>query len=171
MNEAETRTDRPAITLRPVDIGNYFAVMRLSVRPEQAGYLGFGTSQYPNEFALAEAAYVPGFTPRAVYHGDELVGLIVWGPYHAGYRFQDPPVAGTWMLDHVMIAREHQGRGLGAAAIAAALEEIRAQPGCRRIVLSYDRNNTGVAPLYASFGFRPCGNDHEGSPMMELAAD
>ena len=63
---------------------------------------------------------------------------------------------------------EHQGRGFGAAAIAAALSEIRAQPGCSRIVLSYDRHNTGVAPLYASFGFRPCGTDHEGSPMMEL---
>ncbi len=171
MTATDDEAEKPAITLRPVDRGNYFRVMRLAVTPEQAGFLGFGTSAYPNEFALAEAAYVPGFTPRAVYHRDEPVGLIVWGPYHARYNFQEPPLPGTWMLDHVMIAREHQGRGLGARAIAAALEEIRAQPGCRRIVLSYDRNNPGVAPLYARFGFRPCGTDHEGSPMMELLAD
>lgn len=167
MTAGDEEAEEPALTLRPVDLGNYFRIMRLAVNEAQVGFLG-GTTVYPNEFALAEAAYVPCFTPRAIYHRDEPVGLIVWGPYHEGYRFQEPPVVGTWMLDHVMIAREHQGRGFGTKAIAMALEEIGNQAGCRRIVLAYDHNNPGVAPLYARFGFRPCGADHEGSPMMEL---
>ena len=158
----------PVVALGPVDTGNYYRVLKLAVAPGQASFLGNDGSVHPNVWALAEAAYAPGFVPRAVFHDGEVVGLIVWGPYHPAYRFTDPPEPGTWILDHLMIALPHQGKGLGAAAVAAALPEIFAIPACRRLVLSYDPGNTRAGALYARLGFRPCGFDVEGAPMMEL---
>lgn len=168
MDEHDVKAQGPAIALAPVDIGNYYRVLKLKVAPGQVNYLGNDGSLHPNAWALAESAYAPGFAPHAVFHGEEIVGLIVWGPYHPGYRFSEPPVPGAWILDHVMIDIAHQGKGLGAAAIAAALPLIFAVPGCRRIVLSHDADNTRAGELYARLGFRPCGVDHEGAPMMEL---
>lgn len=156
------------IALRPVDLDNYLQVLRLEVAPEQATFLGYGDSVRPNEFALAEAAYVPGFEPHAAYAGSEIVGLVVWGPFHDGYRFREPQVPGTWILDHVMIDRAHQGRGLARPVVGAALAAMWGIPGCRRIVLSYSPGHPSAERLYAGFGFQPCGVDVDGAPMMEL---
>ena len=157
-----------SVTLQPVDLGNYYRVLKLRVAPDQVNFLGNDGSIHPNAWALAESAYAPGFAPHAILQGGDIVGLIVWGPYHPGYAFSAPPVPGSWILDHLMIDIAHQGKRLGPAAVTAALPLIFANPDCRRLVLSYDPGNTRAGALYGRLGFVPCGTDHEGAPMMEL---
>jgi len=168
MTRSQDETTLPKVTLCAVDLDNYVRVMRLEVAPAQTDFLSLNGSRFPNEWALAESAYLPGFTPRAVCLAATIVGLVVWGPYHLDYDYHVPQEPGVWILDHVMIDAGQQGKGLGAAAVLAAIPEIFAIPECRRLVLSYANENERAGELYARLGFRPCGCDHEGAPMMEL---
>lgn len=165
-NPQNDATGEP-IELRPVDLDNYHRVLKLEVAPEQVGFLWSGGSTQVNAAALAEAAYV-GFTAEAAYCGGKPVGLVVWGRYHPGYRFREPAEPGSYIIDHMMVDRAFQGRGLGRRLLEAAVGRIGALPDCRRIVLSYDLGNDHAARLYGKAGFRHFGTDHEGSPLMEL---
>ncbi|MGY8997498.1 MAG: hypothetical protein ACKVH7_13735, partial [Alphaproteobacteria bacterium] len=62
------------LTFREVDIANYYPVMKLEMVPGQERFLD------SNAWPLAEAAFVTGFKPEAVYLGETLIGLVSWGP-------------------------------------------------------------------------------------------
>ena len=154
----------PDIKLRltDVDIGNYHAIMMLELADDQKEFV------WTNSGPLAEAAYVPGFRPRAAYLGDEPIGLGLWGPYYPGYDFKNPPEPGACIIDHVMIDRRHQGKGHGRRLVELMISEIRNQPDSRRILLAADPDNTRAIDLYASMGFADIGRAHDGDVLMEL---
>ena len=71
----DRRRELSALRLRDVDLGNYYpTVMMLELADDQRDFI------WTNSGPLAEAAYVPGFRPRALYLDDEPVGLGLWGP-------------------------------------------------------------------------------------------
>lgn len=151
------------VELRPIDIDNYYRVLMLAPAPEQQGFL------WTTGAALAEALMVPAMTAEAVYAGDDLVGMVAWGPYHPAYAFKEPPEPGSWSIEHLLIDAAFQGRGHGRALVEAVVAKLARQPGCRRIVLSVSRNNDRAIALYRRLGFRQDGTDHEGDPLMVLA--
>ena len=59
------------ISLRSITRDNYLECMRLKVAPEQEGFVA------SNAFSLANAAYVPGCTPLAIYADETMVGFIM----------------------------------------------------------------------------------------------
>lgn len=111
---------------------------------------------------------MPDMTLEAVYAGGEMVGFVVWGPWHPAYGFIRPPEPGSWTIAHLMIGAAFQGRGLGRRLVEAMIARLRATPGCRRIVLSVGRDNDRALALYAKFGFRSFTTDDEGHPLLEL---
>lgn len=151
------------IELRPVDIGNYYEIIMLEPAPDQARYL------WSNGAQLAEAAYVPDITAEAIYCDGAPAGLVCWGPYHPDFRFREPPEPGTWCLEHLMVAAPFQRRGIGRRVFEMVLGRMRALPDCRRVVISVSRDNAIALRLYESHGFRRCGIDAEGDPLLELA--
>jgi len=155
-------TDGPALELRPVTLANYYPIMMLEMAPGQERFLD------SNAWPLAEAAYVAGFTPEAVYRGEELIGLVSWGPYYPGYAYDQPPEEGSMIIDHVMIARSLQGRGLGRRLVEMLIAKLGAMPGCRRIVLMLHPENEPAARLYDSLGFRKIGVTHEDDLILAL---
>ncbi len=156
-----TSADRD-LRLADVDLGNYYAIMMLELADDQKDFV------WTNSGPLAEAAYLPGFRARAVYLGDEPIGLGLWGPYYPGYVYDGPAEAGSYIIDHLMIDRRHQGKGYGRRLVDLLVGELRGLPDCRRILLAVDPGNTRAIDLYASMGFAGIGRTHEDDVLMEL---
>jgi diamine N-acetyltransferase len=70
-----------------------------------------------------------------------------------------------------MIDRRYQSQGYGKAALAALIERIKAQSGCRAIELDYDRDNIAASRLYTGCGFQPIEEYEDGEILARLAVD
>jgi len=153
----------PAVLeFRAVNLGNCIAIIDLKMLPGQEKFLD------SNAYPLAEAAYVEGFTPEAVYLDEELIGLVSWGPYYPDYGYELPPESGSTIIDHVMIAASFQGRGLGRQVVEQLIAKLGGLPGCRRIVLVLHPDNTIASKLYRSVGFSQFATSHEDDLVMAL---
>jgi len=155
----------PDLRLVEVSLDNLYQVLALQTTPEQAGFVG------TNAESLAECAYIEGFRPRAVYLGDEVIGLVVWGPYYPNLGYQDPPEPETYILDHLMIDARYQGQGFGRRLIQLAIGELSFIGDCHRIVLSVEAANKSAVELYRQAGFTECGRDQDGDILMERAPE
>jgi len=147
------RTMSDEVRLEDVTARNWRAVVRLKLAPEQEELVA------SNLYSIAQSKFDPDAHPRAVYAGDEIVGFIMYDvdqPAHEAsiYRF--------------MIDREHHGKGYGRAALARALDEIRATPGMQKISIGYMPENAVAKAFYASFGFMEVGTDEDGETIAEL---
>ncbi len=74
--------------------------------------------------------------------------------------------AGQLGLFHLLIDREHQGRGFGRAALRAVAELARRTPGCARLRLTVHPDNRAAIGLYRSEGFVEDGLDGDGELRM-----
>ena len=155
------------LELRAVDINNFREVGHLKVGKKQAKFLWSGGSPVVNWQFLVDCAYIPDCEPRAAYVKDKLVGLVGWCRHHPDGRFLEPAIPGEYAIDHVMIAKRHQGKGFGRKMIAAAVAELMRRPDCQRIVLSVDPDNKDAIKLYKRSGFRIYHRDDGGDIWME----
>ena len=147
---------RQDVELRDVTAGNRREVAGLMLDPEQEELVA------SNAESLDEALSDPDARPRAVYAGGRVVGFLM---YDAGESDDDPREA---LIYRFMIDRAHQHKGYGRAALARAIDEIRAIPGVRKISISYMPDNPTAGPFYASFGFVEAGVDEDGEMIAEL---
>jgi diamine N-acetyltransferase len=147
---------RDEVDLKDVTAGNWSAVAGLELDPTQEDLVA------SNVESLAEAQSDPDARPRAVYAGERLVGFLM---YDAGAPDDEPREASIYRF---MIGREHQGKGYGRAALAKALDEIRAIPRVSKISVSYMPDNPAAKPFYGSFGFVEVGLDEDGEMLAEL---
>ncbi len=65
------------------------------------------------------------------------------------------PESGEHWLHRFMVMAERQGQGIGRAAMRMLVDEWRADPDIRTVVLSYEPKNEVAERLYVSFGFEP----------------
>ena len=114
------------------------------------------SSHWPRRNPIADAR------ARAVYAGERVVGFLM---YDAGAADDAPREA---VIYRFMIDRRHQGKGYGRAALAKALDEIRAIPRVSKVSISYMPDNPVAKPFYASFGFVEVGLDEDGEMLAEL---
>ena len=147
---------REDIELRDVTAGNRQAVASLELSPEQEDLVA------SNAESLDEALSDPDARPRAVYAGGRVVGFLM---YDAGEPDDEPREA---LIYRFMIDRNHQGKGYGRAALALAIDEIRAIGGVSKVSISYMPDNPTAKPFYASFGFVEAGVDEDGETIAEL---
>jgi diamine N-acetyltransferase len=147
---------RDDVELREVTAENRKAAAALELDPAQEDLVA------SNAESLAEARFDRDARPRAVYAGDRLVGFLM---YDAGAVDDEPREA---VIYRFMIDRRHQGKGYGRAALAKALDEIRAIPQVRKVSISYMPDNPVAKPFYASFGFVEVGLDEDGEMLAEL---
>jgi diamine N-acetyltransferase len=144
------------VELRDVTAENRKAVAALALDSAQEDLVA------SNAESLAEARYDRDARPRAVYAGGSLVGFLM---YDAGAADDAPREA---VIYRFMIDRRHQGKGYGRAALARALDEIRAIPRVSKVSISYMPDNPVAKPFYASFGFVEVGLDEDGEMLAEL---
>ncbi len=126
------------LTLTPVDQNNWYAVTQLDTSEEQKSVF-----PVPAVYWLAESAYC-GFTPLAMYAGDQLVGFAV----HA----IDPDDGICWIMAYMIDAR-FQGAGYGRTGMLALIAHLRELRLSDKLRLGHRPGNERAARLYASLGF------------------
>ncbi len=142
------------VTLVPISADNWQACIRLQPHDDQQHFVS------SNLYSLAEAKVHPECVPLAIYTDETMVGFLM-------YAFETSD--NTPWICRLMIAREHQGKGYGRAALQEAIMLIEAQSERDRIMLSFHPDNSIAEQLYRSVGFEPTGEtDDEGEIIMCL---
>jgi diamine N-acetyltransferase len=144
------------IRLKDVTADNWEAVVDLELDADQEDLVA------SNLYSVAESHYDPDARPRAVYAGKRVVGFLMYDVQPAKGKSREASIY------RFMIDRKHQGKGYGRAALAKALEEIRAIPGVKRVSIGYMPENPVAGPFYASFGFKEVGRDRDGEVIAKL---
>ncbi|MEP4146179.1 MAG: GNAT family N-acetyltransferase [Halioglobus sp.] len=114
----------------------------------------------PNAYSLAQALFSKNAWYRAVYAGKAPVGFIM---------LDDDPDKRIYYLWRFMIAPHFQGKGYGAAAIAALAGHVKERPGARELLLSYVEHEQGPAEFYRGLGFSETGVIEDGEIEMALS--
>jgi diamine N-acetyltransferase len=147
------RAGRPEVSLREIEEGNVRAVCELEVAPGQEKYVA------PSAFTIAEGAYEPNAWVRAIYAGDELAGVLG--------LVADTETPEYW-LARLMIAGQHQQRGVGRAALELLAEHVRTLPGARELLTSCVPGHDGPLGFYLALGFVPTGEVSDGEDVLRL---
>ena len=104
----------------------------------------------PNVWSIAEGQFWTGSKSCCIYHGDEMVGYIL---YNLSYN--DSGNLQLW-VNRLMIAEPQRGKGYGRAALQQCIAEAR-QQDCVELGLSTGPENHKAIRLYKSLGFRSTG--------------
>ncbi|MBE0368374.1 GNAT family N-acetyltransferase [Pseudoalteromonas sp. MMG013] len=140
------------ISLRPIDIHNYEAVCDLDVADTQQNYVAC------NMWSLVEAQFNQGYTTRAIYRNEEVVGFFMWVA-------QTGHSVSIWRF---MIDLKFQQQGIGREALSLALEQIKSLTDVKQIEICYMPSNPVAKAFYSSFGFQEVGMDDEGEDMLAV---
>ena len=147
--------DQPVV-LEPVGKGNRAAILALELLPRQQGFVA------SNAESLAEAKQDDEAIARAVIADGRVVGFLMY----SAPEDDDEAIIYRFMID-----RREQGKGLGRAAVAKALEEIAKLGHIRRVAICYEPENEAARRLYAGFGFVEQGLDEDDEMIAALELD
>jgi RimJ/RimL family protein N-acetyltransferase len=145
------------VTLTVVDAPLRPAVLKLRPRPEQVRYSGVPTDTLPPAFGDA------GREPVAILDDGVPVGFFVLDRdpvFAAVARAPDTLGVRAFFVD-----REHQGRGIGTAALRALPAFVAERhPDVRHLALTVNVANPVAVRAYTRAGFRDTGRlDHSGA--------
>jgi diamine N-acetyltransferase len=143
------------VTLEPVTIDNFEALMDMELPPDQAAYLA------SNAYSIAQARYYPDYQPRAIYCDGAPAGFAL-------YDKSGDDEAGHYAIYRLMVDHPRQRHGIGRAAMILLLAEIRACPDARRISICYKPDNVPAQRFYASLGFTEIGIDARDEMVAEI---
>lgn len=143
------------VTLAPVTIDNFEALMDMELPPEQASYLA------SNAYSIAQSHYYPDYQPRAIYVDGVPAGFAL-------YDIAGDGEAGHYAIYRLMVDHARQHQGIGRAAMALLLAEIRACADVRRITICYQPGNGNARRFYASMGFVETGIDARDEMVAEI---
>ncbi len=142
------------IELEQVSAGNWRAITRIEVAPEQRDFV-----RSPSYY-LALCAYDDiGWRPLAITAAGEVIGFLMWAV--------DPADGACW-LGGIMIDRRHQGRGFGRRAVADAIVRLAQSHGFTEFALSYNPDNAIAGRLYSSLGFEDTGRWEDDEVIARL---
>lgn len=147
------------ISLREITADTVRAVTKLSVREDQTCFVA------SNAVSLAQALFAPEAWYRAIYAGDEPVGFVML--FDESLRSPPPasPAVGVWRF---MIDSNHQGKGIGSAALKLVISHVRAKGMFKELELSYVPEPGCPEPFYRQLGFVATGRVDDGEIVMAL---
>jgi diamine N-acetyltransferase len=149
------------ITLQPVTIENWRALIKLKVKEDQNHFVA------SNLYSIAEAQF--GFEeeghwdfyPFGAYVGDEPVGFVMYCFNFNHSRFQA-------FIMRLMVDEKFQGKGYGREIMKQVLDVFRANAQIKNVGISYEPENEGARKLYASLGFVEPGEIMDGETLAIL---
>ena len=137
--------DDQMIHFREITEENVFKVIKLSETLDDYQK----TCVAPNAISLAEAYVSKRAWPRAIYHHDELVGFIMLALHDDDIDINDQPSYYLWRF---MIAKEHQNKGYGKAALDLIIEKAKNE-GQKYLYLSCETEGDMPYKFYIKYGF------------------
>jgi diamine N-acetyltransferase len=145
------------VRLELVTEHNLAAVFDLDVADDQRQFVA------PNPWSLAQAYTEHEIAwPRAIVLDDEVVGFLM---LEIDPDEKDGRPFWLWRL---MVGRDHQRRGIGAAALAQAIEEVRRRGGTD-LYTSWVEGTGSPQPFYEKLGFVANGEIDDGEIVARLA--
>jgi diamine N-acetyltransferase len=133
------------VRLEPITEHNVKAVFELEVAPGQDAFVA------SNAWSLAQAlAEYDIAWPRAIVVDDQVVGFLM---LEIDPDEEDGRPFWLWRL---MVAADRQRQGIGTAALALALDQVRASGGTE-IYTSWVPGEGSPGPFYERLGFEPTG--------------
>ncbi|AWP28082.1 GNAT family N-acetyltransferase [Paenibacillus sp. Cedars] len=143
------------ITLHVIDKDNWEDCIRLKPKPEQEKWIA------PNLYSIAEAQFMEGFETRAIYHDDEMIGFVMYGPHSCDDNY--------WIY-RFMIDGRFQGQHYAKPAIRLVLDEIRkASDRTDHVMLCYKSENERAKTVYTQMGFQEAGYAPWGDAMAKYS--
>jgi diamine N-acetyltransferase len=143
-----------AVLLREVGKDNWRAVTRLELDEAQKSFVA------PNWYSIIEASFSNGeLHSRAIYDVNEVVGYTMYGV--------EPEKNRHWIV-RLMIAKPHQGKGYGRAAMRLIINELKQLYQATEIYISFEPDNTVARTLYESMGFQDTGEVESGELVFKL---
>ena len=97
--------------------------------------------------------------PFAIYHGKEPVGFMM---------VHEDRAKGVLDLWRLAIAKEHQGKGYGSAALSQFITLARESGKYIGLATGYMGGTDGPRHIYEKLGFRPTGLVEDGEIIMRL---
>ncbi|WP_235822833.1 GNAT family N-acetyltransferase [Cytobacillus massiliigabonensis] len=141
------------IHLAEVNEDNFWQIVNLKSDPDQEKQIQiFERWVGSNTFFLA-ASQVYGFTPRAIYDGERLIGFASHGLNKETGRYE---------LISIMLGHAFQGKGYGVPILKAIVNEMIDLYYCKEIYLSVIYNNEAAKRIYEKVGFKPTGEVEQG---------
>ena len=129
------------VHLVPVNRKNMRLCIKLPTGPDHSHVA-------PNTYSIAEAQFYPGTRPCCVYHGEALVGYVMYNLDFAGKDYHPR----LW-ISRLMMAENQRGKGYGRAVLQQLIDEA-IKLGCQDVALSTHPDNFKAIGLYESLGFR-----------------
>lgn len=144
------------ITLQKVDESNFIACFDLELNDWQKEFVS-----HPIRSLAQAYVYYEQCTPFAVFSGSQVVGYVM-----VIYDYDEE----TYNIWHLMIDRQHQGKGVGRAAVELALEYIRTKPfgTSGRVLLTVNPQNSAAYALYQALGFVETGRSDKDEVELGL---
>ena len=143
------------ITLKKIDETNFLSAFGLKLREGQERFVSHPVR------SLAQAyVYYHQCTPFGIFCEEQMVGYVM---VIYDYDLEEYDI---W---HLMIDKEHQGRGYAKEAMRLCLEYIAGKPfgDSRKVVMTCAPENIPAMRLYRGLGFRETG--HADEDEIELA--
>lgn len=154
-------TTAEGLTVRPADGDDLLGVIEVgrATWPSTYGpiagedYVAMGLAKWWTADATIPA--IRSGRATVAVRGEQIVGVSVVGP-----------LADTMALWKLYVLPDHQGGGVGAALMRAAIDRAT-YDGWKSMVLSYLDGNTGAAGFYERFGFEMYEREPGGSGVPD----
>lgn len=150
------------VTLREITRDTVREIVKLSVRPEQQGFVA------PNAVSLSQALFSPEAWYRAIYADERPAGFVML--FDESQRPAPPPEPEI-ALWRFMIDASFQRQGIGRAALDQVIAHVRSKRRFRMLQTSFVPGPGCPEPFYLAAGFRHTGKMDEGEVVLELPLD
>jgi diamine N-acetyltransferase len=139
------------LSIRPVTIDNWRALIELKVRKDQVNFVE------SNLLSIAEAQFGEDTEighldcyPYGIYDDETPVGFLMYGLNIGSQKMQA-------FIERLMVDEKFQSRGYGKFGLEKMLAIFRANEHIRIVGISYNPANEVARRLYASYGFEEPG--------------
>lgn len=157
--EPMAEAGKEEVHLRKITAETVRGITDLDVRPDQRLYVA------TNAVSLAEALFSEEAWYRAIYQGDEPVGLVML--YDESLRADLPPTpqVALWRL---MVDTAYQRRGIGALALRQVIEHVRRKGVFESLLVSYVPGAGCPERFYLAAGFEHTGREEDGEVVLQM---
>ncbi|MFE8699634.1 GNAT family N-acetyltransferase [Cytobacillus sp. FJAT-54145] len=136
------------LQLKQVNEQNFFDVINLKSDEDQVKkFQIFERWVGSNAFFIALSS-VKGWTCKAIYDGETLIGFATYGYDHEEQRYE---------MVSIMLGYQFQGKGYGKKALSLVLNAMVKEFNCEDIYLTVIPENAQAIHIYKSLGFEATG--------------